>query len=383
MSNSDVVSGNYSEDLLKLIKDSKHCKKNNSILNELLNSDIYIYGAGNAGAMTYDLLKKINIEISGFIDNRSKEISCYMDKSVSAIENEIVKDNIFVIVSFLCSYEELEHIEKRLLSLGYSKICYFHDIYNLISKINFEKSKGTNYNKIVTNEKEKILEIEGYLCDKRSKQVYYDFYNALVNENSSLFSNIDEGVQYFVDDIIFEKGYECFIDCGAFDGDTVINLKKLKGEIEKAVLFEPEKVNFEKLKENIKAESIAKELILFPCGVWNKTELLTFKSGLQGSSSIAESGDVHVQCISLDDVLIGFEPTFIKMDIEGAEYEALLGAENIIKNYKPDLAISIYHKVEHIIEIPLLIKKFNPKYKLYLRCHGLHGMETVLYATSE
>ena len=376
----------YADKLVKLITSKQTNERVDGILNDLSNCNVYIYGAGNAGAMTCNLLKKINVEIKGFMDKRAEIIGTYLNKKVITAENELIKDNIFVIISFLCSYEELESMKIWLSSLGYEKICYFHDIYNLISKIDFINKKSTaivDSKNIFIDEQEKIIQIESYLCDQRSKQIYYDFYNALTNGDDDLFSKPDKGFQYFVDDIIFTKGYKRFIDCGAFDGDTAITLKKLKGQIEKLALFEPENPNFDKLKENIKKERVANDQIFYPCGVWDKTEMLVFKSGLQSSSFISESGDVYVQCVALDDVLGDFEPTFIKMDIEGAEYEALLGAENMIRKHMPDLAISVYHKVEHMIDIPLLIKNFNPNYKLYLRCHGLHGMETILYAVSE
>jgi hypothetical protein len=80
------------------------------------------------------------------------------------------------------------------------------------------------------------------------------------------------------------------------------------------------------------------------------------------------------------DSIIDDKITFIKMDIEGAEYNAILGAHNTITKYRPKLAISIYHKPEDIWEIPSLILKMNPEYKLYLGHYSIAAAETVLYA---
>lgn len=71
------------------------------------------------------------------------------------------------------------------------------------------------------------------------------------------------------------------------------------------------------------------------------------------------------------------------MDIEGAEYKALLGAEKTIKKYKPKLAICIYHKPEDVWEIPMLIHKINPNYRFYVRHYSLTTPETILYAIDE
>ena len=72
--------------------------------------------------------------------------------------------------------------------------------------------------------------------------------------------------------------------------------------------------------------------------------------------------------------------TFIKLDVEGAEYQALLGAEHTIASYKPKLAICTYHKLEDIWELPSLIHEMNPEYRFYLRHYSFAENETVLYA---
>lgn len=89
---------------------------------------------------------------------------------------------------------------------------------------------------------------------------------------------------------------------------------------------------------------------------------------------------MNVDVDSLDNVLAGRCVTFIKMDIEGAEYNALLGAAETIKRYKPKLAICIYHKPSDRWELPMLILELNPSYRFYLDCYGVSGGEVVLYA---
>lgn len=80
------------------------------------------------------------------------------------------------------------------------------------------------------------------------------------------------------------------------------------------------------------------------------------------------------------DNLISEKVTFIKMDIEGAEYNALLGCKKIIREQKPKLAICIYHKPEDIIEIPELILSINKEYQFYIRHYSTTWAETILYA---
>ncbi len=80
------------------------------------------------------------------------------------------------------------------------------------------------------------------------------------------------------------------------------------------------------------------------------------------------------------DAAIEGNVTFIKLDVEGAEYEALKGAEKLIQNCRPTLAVSVYHKAQDIWELPELILSMAPEYTFYLRHYSLSSEETVLYA---
>jgi hypothetical protein len=79
----------------------------------------------------------------------------------------------------------------------------------------------------------------------------------------------------------------------------------------------------------------------------------------------------------------GAAATFIKMDIEGAEFNALKGAERTIRKHKPKLAVCVYHKAEDLITIPQYIKSLVPEYKLYFRAHLPGPFDYVLYAVCE
>ena len=97
------------------------------------------------------------------------------------------------------------------------------------------------------------------------------------------------------------------------------------------------------------------------------------------SSRLSEDGNEVVDLDTIDNVLNGRRATFIKMDIEGAEYRALLGAEETIRKYKPRMALSVYHKPQDIIEIPALLYGYNEDYKFALRQYSSIADETVLY----
>jgi FkbM family methyltransferase len=74
---------------------------------------------------------------------------------------------------------------------------------------------------------------------------------------------------------------------------------------------------------------------------------------------------------------------FIKMDIEGSELGALRGGENSLRRWRPRLAISLYHRPEDFVEIPLWLKSLDCGYRFYLDHYSIHQEETVLYGVSD
>lgn len=171
---------------------------------------------------------------------------------------------------------------------------------------------------------------------------------------------------------------EVFVDAGCFDGESVKNFVKWSnGQYKEIYSFEPDGGCYQKCKEILADVS---NCYLINKGLWNTDTVLSFKATGLSDSTICEDGETRIHTCRMDEELKGKRVTFIKMDIEGAEREALIGAENIIKEQKPKLAISIYHKKEDIWEIPNLILEINPNYKFYIRQYSLRDAETVLYA---
>ena len=185
-------------------------------------------------------------------------------------------------------------------------------------------------------------------------------------------------LQYF-DLPCFNLKNEFFADVGALDGETTKCFMRHCSENPHAYVFEPNPAQFEVTKQNLKGYSGVE---LFPYGLYDKNTTLRFDSsnGDEGSAKVSETGELIIEVRRLDDLLGDKPVTFIKMDIEGSELAALRGAERIIREQKPKLAICVYHKPEDMWEIPSLILEYCPDYRLYLRHYSITHTETVLYA---
>ena len=97
-------------------------------------------------------------------------------------------------------------------------------------------------------------------------------------------------------------------------------------------------------------------------------------------SALNKSGETEIDCAPLDELLVDFQPTYVKMDIEGAEPEALIGMQKILNKEPPILAISVYHRMDHLWALPLLIQSFSDQYHFFLRPHGAAVWDLVCYA---
>lgn len=105
----------------------------------------------------------------------------------------------------------------------------------------------------------------------------------------------------------------------------------------------------------------------------------TTLSSNRDASCISTEGEQIIEVVTLDDFVKNETISFIKLDIEGAELEALKGAKNIIKRDRPQMAICIYHKPEDIIDIPIYLKSILPNYRFYIRHKNIYFFDTILY----
>ena len=120
---------------------------------------------------------------------------------------------------------------------------------------------------------------------------------------------------------------------------------------------------------------------LWQLGAYSKNTFLNFNNKAGRNSAIADKG-TSTRVAAVDSVLCGMAASYIKSDVEGADYETLLGMKNTLKMFKPKLNFSAYHRFEDIFRLPILIKELNPNYKIFLRHHPyIPAWDTNLYCT--
>lgn len=288
---------------------------------------IILFGSGTQGLEFYYQLVTLGYRLLGFCDNNKGRVGTnYLGLEVLSVE-QVLQDyqDAFIVVT-PCKYGQ--KIFQQLVSLGFNKdnIC---------------------------------VPMTGFAC----------IYNVMRE-------------QYFDKNIMKPSDNEVFIDAGAYDGNTVLDFVEWSGGKYKEIYaMEPSPEIMLKCKTNLERNEVC-NVHYIQAGCFSSSTTLKFDNSMNtsGAATISTAGEMEIDVVSIDEMLDGKEATFIKMDIEGVELEALKGAKETIRMYKPKLAICIYHKKEDAFTIPNYIKSLRDDYQFYIRKYTPHHGEMVLYA---
>ena len=216
-------------------------------------------------------------------------------------------------------------------------------------------------------ERENILETLLLFDDEWSRECFVEIICNRIAPHlaTKLFLDIQTEGEYFETGLWEYEREEMFVDVGAYTGDTIETFldcaNRNNVENTKVYAFEMNKSIYEQLKSNISKLNM------------QEVDVELYNVG------IAASVDEKNGFTSLDAILKGKDVSLVKMDIEGYELEALRGAERILIEQKPKMAVCLYHRLEDLWEIPQYIKKLNPNYKMYIRHHSPVAWDSVLY----
>ncbi|MGN0613192.1 MAG: FkbM family methyltransferase, partial [Porcipelethomonas sp.] len=292
-------------------------------------------------------------------------------KVLKLSEVEEIEDEFAVVLAFAAGYEELVN---RIKDISKKHTLYVPDVPVI----------GTGlftYDYCVEHADE-LEQVYNMLADDLSKEVFASIINFKISGDIKHLENITSTKAEIYKDIIKPNLNEHYVDLGAYNGDTIKELLELtKNKYVRIYAVEPDRKNFRKLTKYIDNKE---HIYAYNNAAWCVDTQLPFSSKAGRQSSLATQGTKFIESRSVDSILEGREATLIKMDVEGAEREALWGNCQTISRYSPRLMVALYHRNEDIFELPLLVNKLNPKYKLYIR-HQLYipAWETNLYAVTD
>ena len=192
---------------------------------------------------------------------------------------------------------------------------------------------------------------------------------------------------YFEDAVCPPREDEVFVDCGAYDGDTLRTFLTLREDrFRRLIAYEADPANFGRLSTwaaGLPAERRAR-IVLRPLAVAGRRGTVRFDASANDGAAIREDGNLLVDAVSLDeDLSSGPPPTFVKFDVEGAEPDAVQGCRRILEESRPTLAVSAYHLQDHLWRLPLLVDSLASRYHFLLRRYSPGFVDLVLYAVPD
>ncbi len=317
---------------------------------------IVLYGTGDGADKILDVMIKKGIKASGvFASDGFVRKRVFRDMEVLSYKQalESFGHDMIILIAFGSS---LADVIERFVKLSLVHETYVPDV----PVAGGELFDLDFYNKNLS----KINEARALMSDEASARLYDDMIMAkLTGKVEYLLRGCesDDGILSY----IRAESFRVTLDLGAYNGDTALKLIEFCPKLETVIALEPDERNFKKLCINTFP---TKKVEPHFGAAWDKNEVLTFTKG--GGRGIRRKGGektVEVAGIRAEGLLDGRKADYIKIDVEGAERQAVEGCKNAISQYKPALRIALYHKSADIFELPLIIHGICPEYKLALK----------------
>jgi FkbM family methyltransferase len=358
-----------------------HMQRHNERVDPHAMSRLAIFGAGPEGQRLAAICRERDVGIAVIVDDDPQKVGVFIDDICVERTSRLVNvDRSTPII--VATHRALEPVQK-VRALGFPMVLPFAALQVLAPEIFKPHMFYERWLEDLFDNQDHYRWLQSELADQRSRLVLDAIIEfRLTADPSALVPVLEEGPYYrglYHPRGLFELGAdEIYVDAGAYDGDSVRRfIERVAGRYELILAFEPDPNTFMRLEKNFACEE---RVQMFNAGLHRQKGVLRFRNDASRGAIFAEDGDSSIQVVPLDDVLAGRRASFVKMNIEGAELDALDGARTTIKQWLPKLAISVYHRAHHLWRIPRLIREFSPGYDLYLRQHDGGVIETVLYA---
>lgn len=355
-----------------------------TFFNNYSNEQIVLFGAGfSVNNLIKKLLEK-NINIVAICDNdKSKYGQTIKDIEIMSLKKsiELFPSALYIISSHNYFWDIYNSLQEKIPTKNISTIDFecAHYFYGYEFKNYFIK----NINDFET--------IYNLFEDDYSKNLFLQVLKSHFSGQRKEFDKSFSGNEdwYLFNSLLKPNEDSVYLDCGAYDGDTILLFNKVaNNKYKKIFALEPDPTIQNQLNKTIDDNDI-KNIEIVKVGAYNSKSTVQFEQSgvysniLDVNSNSSKNNLIEIKVDSIDNLIKDTKVDIIKMDIEGAEYFAIQGAKNIIHRDSPKLAICLYHNYEDFLRIPLLINKMNPNYKFYIRHQSFGCTDTILFAVNQ
>lgn len=351
--------------------------------------DIVLFGAGGLGRRTLAGLRSAGLEPRAFSDNRRELWGSTIDGlEVLSPEDAVARlgsSAAFVVTIWGAgSTHRLAHSVAQLEELG----CRIVLPVSWLSW-RFEEKLLPFYALDLPSRllEQKAAVRHGFelLADEQSRREYVSQVRWRLSGDPSCLAHPVPGSQYLVTDVAAALEGDVVLDCGAFDGDTLRSWIAERGaSFERYLAMEPDPISRRRLESYLTTlpDAVADRVEVLAYSVGGFSGSATFSASGSLSSSLGDGDGVTVECITFDDLSeqLVATPTFVKVDIEGAELDALGGGRRFFAARQPMVAIAAYHRQDHLWRVPAAMAELCPEHSIFLRPHNEEGWDLICYA---
>ena len=312
---------------------------------------IVLYGMGNGADKIINVLENYGIKFNGIFSSdgfvRSKTFHGFKISTYSELKNQFGE-----MIVLLCFGSSLTDVISNIKKIAAEQELYAPEVPviggGLFTKEYYEQNKDA------------FDFVYSRLEDEISKKTFENIIKYKISGKIEYLLNceVDQDEPYHS---FLKLSKEHFLDLGAYNGDTALDFAMRCPDYLDITAVEPDAKTFKKL--TINTQNLQNTSLINAC-VSNQCAMLPFSMKGGRNSSLQEGGNL-LQSITVDSLNKDF--SYIKMDVEGEEVNAILGAEQSIKTHKPKMLISAFHRTEDLIKIPQTVLRLRDDYKLYLR----------------
>ncbi len=321
---------------------------------------IVLYGTGNGADKIIDQLAAVGrvpdgvFASSGFVRSRT-----FRDMQVESYEDITARlgEDIVILIAFGSALPE---VIGRMRELDTRHTVYIPEV-PLIGGEVFTYGYFDRH-------REELAQVFAQLSDDTSRELFSDMLRyRLGGRLSDLFRTEESGVS--LSSLLKTEEIRCALDGGAFTGDSAKVMLDVYPHMEALIAVEPDARTFKKL--SAFAETANGTVIPVHGALWDTEDTLTYSAsasrgaGVQGRNHRARTESVPA--VTADSLVPDRRLDLLKLDVEGAEMRAIIGAESVILRDRCALAVSLYHRTEDLFMLPLRIAAFCPDYRFFLR----------------
>ncbi len=334
---------------------------------------ILLYGMGNGGDKVHAVCAERGIPIADcFASDEFVRGQLFHGRRVlSYAEAKAVYGSFIVLVSFATARPE---VLARIDAIAAEQELYVPDL-PAYGETRFDAA-------FAAANADGLAETRAMLCDEASRRCLDEIIAAkLSGRPAHLKASVSDEAEVWTS-ILHPARYRATADLGAYTGDTIRTLMGYAPFLREVWAMEPDRRTFAKLTAWGQSEPRL-DLHAVEAGAWSERGVM-YSSDAGGRGSSLASAGKPVTVDALDHLVGDADIDYIKYDVEGAEYEALLGSARTIARCRPELLVSLYHRGEDLVRLPALLRQLCPGYRFYLRrMAGIPAWDINLYAIPE